>query len=58
MIETRLRCVSADGSTTTQTLFMAKEGLSNDTPVGFELKNAEVRDGGSLWLRYLIKNKY
>ena len=47
---------AADGSPTTQTLFMAKDGLSDDTPIGFELKEAKVMDGGSLWLRYLVKH--
>ena len=47
---------AADGSPSTQTLFMAKEGLSDDTPMGFELKDAKVMDGGSLWLRYLVKH--
>lgn len=36
---------------------MAKEGLSDDMPIGFELKDAKVMDGGSLWLRYLTKSK-
>lgn len=30
-------------------LFQTKEGLSTDKAVGFTLKNAEVRDGGSVW---------
>ena len=47
---------AADGSPSTQTLFMAKDGLSDDTPMGFELKDAKVMDGGSLWLRYLVKH--
>lgn len=45
---------AADGSPTTQTLFMAREGLSDDTPVRFALQSVEVRDGGSLWLRYTM----
>lgn len=48
---------AADGSPTTQTLFMAREGLSDTTPVGFTLQSAQVEDGGSVWLRYLVKNK-
>lgn len=48
---------AADGSTQTQTLFMAKEGLSDDTPVGFELAEARAMDGGSVWLRYKVKAK-
>ena len=48
---------AADGSPTTQTLFMARDGLSEDTPVGFDLQEAKVMDGGSVWLRYLVKNR-
>lgn len=47
---------SADGSTETPALFSAKAGMATDRPVGFELRSAEVRDGGSVWLRYLVKN--
>jgi len=48
---------AADGSPTTQTLFMARKGLSDETPVTFDLREVRVMDGGSLWLRYLVKNK-
>lgn len=48
---------SADGSPTTQTLFMAREGLSSVSPVSFALQSAEVKDGGCVWLRYLVKDK-
>lgn len=48
---------AADGSPTTQALFMARDGLSEDTPVGFDLQEAKVMDGGSVWLRYLVKNR-
>nr|WP_326185022.1 RibD family protein [uncultured Oscillibacter sp.] len=48
---------AADGSPDTQTLFMAREGLSDASPVRFALQNAEVRDGGSVWLRYLVKKR-
>lgn len=47
---------AADGSAATQTLFMARDGLSNDTPVRFKLQEARVMDGDSVWLRYLVKN--
>lgn len=47
----------ADGSTETQTLFQAKEGLSTDKAVGFTLKSAEVLEGDAVWLRYLVKNQ-
>lgn len=46
---------AADGSPTTQTLFMAREGLSDETPVRFDLQSAEVRNGGSVWLRYRVR---
>lgn len=46
---------AADGSPTTQTLFMAREGLSNDTPVSFELVEAKTMAGSSVWLRYRVR---
>lgn len=48
---------TADGSSQTQTLFMAKEGLSSDSPVGFKLQEVKVMDGDSVWLRYHVKNE-
>lgn len=48
---------AADGSPATQTLFMAREGLSHASPVRFALQSAEAREGGSVWLRYLVKDK-
>lgn len=47
---------SADASTDTPALFSAKEGLADNTPVGFQLESAEVKEGGSVWLRYHVKN--
>lgn len=47
----------ADGSTQTPTLFEARGSLGNDDPVGFTLKSADVLDGGSVWLRYLVNKK-
>lgn len=47
----------ADGSNATQSLFLTKEGLSNDKPVGFDLIDVKKEDGGVLWLRYKVKNK-
>ena len=44
----------ADGSTQTPALFSAKEDLSDDSAVGFTLMSAEVKDGGSVWLRYRV----
>ena len=45
----------ADGSTKTPTLFMEKEGLSDDKPVHFKLEDVKIMEGDSLWLRYKIK---
>ncbi len=47
---------AADGSSNTPTLFETRGGLSMDIPVGFKLKKADVKDGDSLWLRYIVKN--
>ena len=46
---------TADGSPTTQTLFMARKDLSDETPVRFDLQSTEVKDGGSVWLRYQVR---
>lgn len=46
---------AADGSTDTPTLFSAKSGLSESKSVSFRLQKAEARDGGSVWLRYLVE---
>ena len=46
---------SSDGSTKTPTLFMEKEGLSDDKPVHFKLEDVKIMEGDSLWLRYKIK---
>lgn len=46
---------AADGSSETLALFSNKGGFVSDTPVGFDLKEAKVMDGGSVWLRYTIK---
>lgn len=48
---------AADGSTETPALFSAKEGLSTAGAVGFGLKSAEVKDGGSVWLRYQVNSE-
>ena len=45
---------AADGSTETQSLFMAKDGLSSDTPVSFTLLEAKPMGGSSVWLRYKV----
>lgn len=46
---------AADGSSETPALFETRGGLASDQPVRFELQSAEVKDGGSVWLRYLVK---
>lgn len=46
---------TADGSIKTPTLFMTKEGISEDKPINFKLENVKIMDGDSLWLRYKIK---
>lgn len=48
---------SADGSSETPALFETRGGFAGDTPVGFELQEAKAMDGGSVWLRYLVKNR-
>lgn len=47
---------AADGSRETPSVFDVKEGLSDDTPVTFELLEARPMDGGALWLRYRVKH--
>ncbi len=48
---------SADGSPDTPPLFQAKEGLSKNIPIDFSLKEATVKDGDSVWLRYTVDQK-
>lgn len=48
---------SADGSSTTPALFDAKPGLSTVQAIDFQLQEAKVMDGGSVWLRYLTEEK-
>ena len=48
---------SADGSCTTPALFTAKQGLSTVQAIDFQLKEAKVMDGDSVWLRYLMEDK-
>jgi riboflavin biosynthesis pyrimidine reductase len=45
----------ADGSSDTPALFETA-GRTSDTSRGFELQAAEVKNGGSVWLRYTVKN--
>ena len=46
---------SADGSTSTPALFSTGNGFSANKAKGFILESAEVKDGGSVWLRYKTK---
>lgn len=46
---------AADGSAQTPSLFGTREGLSSNRAVSFDLQAAEVKEGGSVWLRYLVK---
>lgn len=45
---------AADGSQDTPVLFSTREGLSSNQAVRFALQSAEVKNGGSVWLRYKI----
>ena len=48
---------AADGSTETPALFGVRPGLSENKALGFTLQSAEVKAGGSVWLRYLVKHE-
>ena len=37
------------------TLFQTKEGLTEDAPVGFKLKEVKSYDDGTIWIRYYVK---
>lgn len=45
---------AADGSPTTQSLFLAREGLSTDKAISFTLLGAQAAEGNALWLRYRV----
>lgn len=45
----------ADGNIETPSLFSERDGVSDDTPVSFDLKSAKIMAGGALWLRYNVK---
>lgn len=47
--------VAADGSTNTPALFSAKEPFAPAKAVGFQLIDAQLKDSGSVWLRYKIR---
>lgn len=46
---------SADGSSDTPALFSTRNGFGANKAKGFILESAEVKDGGSVWLRYKTK---
>ncbi len=46
---------AADGASETPALFETRGGLASDKPIGFTLNSAEVKNGGSVWLRYTVK---
>lgn len=48
---------AADGSSDTPALFRAKDRLSENNAVGFQLKEAKVENGGSVWLTYAVTNQ-
>jgi riboflavin biosynthesis pyrimidine reductase len=51
---------AADGSTDTQTLFMAKPGVSETHPVVFKPLEAKIMPDNAVWLRFAVgkKNMY
>jgi len=48
---------AADGSSDTPALFETRGDHATDRAVGFALENAEVMGGGSVWLRYKVRQK-
>lgn len=48
---------AADGSSATPALFSAKEPYAPAKAMGFQLIDAQVKDGGSVWLRYKVKRE-
>ncbi len=48
---------TADGSTKTPALFTAAGEADESSPIGFELTEVKVMDGGCVWLRYKVKGK-
>ena len=48
---------AADGSTKTQTLFMAREGISGDQPIRFQPLSAEIMKDGAVWIRWKTGEK-
>ena len=48
---------AADGSIETQTLFMAKKGLSNDQPILFTPLSVEIMADDAVWIRWKVDGK-
>lgn len=48
---------AADGSTSTQTLFMTKEGVTTDQPVKFKPLGVKIMDDGAVWIRWQVGEK-
>lgn len=46
---------AADGSINTPALFSAKEPFAPAKAVSFQLIDVQIKDGGSVWLRYKIR---
>lgn len=46
---------AADGDTDTPALFSSKENIVPAKALGFRLESVEVKEGGSVWLRYKTK---
>lgn len=45
----------ADGSSETQSLFMAKEPFSKVSPIAFEVTNVQILEDSTIWLRYKVE---
>lgn len=48
---------AADGSMETQTLFMAKEGISKDQPIRFTPIGVEIMPDHAVWIRWKVGEK-
>ena len=48
---------STDGSTTTQTLFMAKPGITKDQPILFKPLSVEIMEDDAVWIRWQVGEK-
>ncbi|GMA46688.1 riboflavin biosynthesis pyrimidine reductase [Tetragenococcus muriaticus PMC-11-5] len=48
---------AADAAADSPALFDTKEGLTDDTPVSFTLKNVEIKEDSTVWLTYSVNNR-